>query len=121
MLIVVLQRQPNSSWCVRAPLILTCKSYNPCCNDGKRVLQQGVKEQDAVDAGPPGVGKIRGLDPPHPPKTVAMAMTALLTLFGRRTNTTVIVILAMTAGVTENGASSANCYGSSLPPTNLKG
>ncbi len=61
MLIIVLKRWPNSSWCVRAISI-----NNPCCNDGKRVLQSGVKEQDATDADSLGGGKSQGIGSPPP-------------------------------------------------------
>ncbi len=39
---------------------------NPCCNDGKRVLWGGVKEQDAADAGPLRGGKNQGIRSPPP-------------------------------------------------------
>jgi hypothetical protein len=42
------------------------KIKNPCCDDGKRVLQQGVKEQDAADACPSRGGKNQGIGSPLP-------------------------------------------------------
>ncbi len=67
------------------------------------------------------VEKIRVLDPPHPPKGSGHGRDGPVDSFGGRTNTTTIVILVMMAGATGNGASPTNCYGSSSPPTNLKG
>jgi hypothetical protein len=50
-------REPHQPW---------HESKTPCWGDGKRVLQRGVKEQDAADAGVPGGRKNQGIGCPPP-------------------------------------------------------
>jgi hypothetical protein len=80
MLIVMLQRQKFFLMCeshinpdirINIPAAMMAKGYSD--EESKnRMLQMQVRWE---------VEKIRGLDPPRPPKAVAAAATALLTLF----------------------------------------
>ncbi len=73
----VIKKKGGSCWllCCEGIQIFLCvwkthgswhESKNPCCDDGKRVPQQGVKEQDAADSGLPGGEKNQGIGSPLP-------------------------------------------------------